>query len=111
MFNLFKRTKAYSQKDMRDMYKRVFSTYEGKAVLLHILSIANVDESTFTMGDHDYTILKEGQRRLALNILKMAQCIFIHCAKKMLLYAFIFPIKSRTRALDDEKICSGVPCS
>ena len=25
------------------------------------------------MGDHDYTILKEGQRRLALNILKMAQ--------------------------------------
>ena len=73
MFNLFKRTKAYSQKDMRDMYKRVFSTYEGKAVLLHILSIANVDETTFTMGDHDYTILKEGQRRLALNILKMAQ--------------------------------------
>ena len=32
-----------------------------------------MDESTFVVGDRDYTILKEGQRRLALNILKMAQ--------------------------------------
>ncbi len=58
---------------MRQYYRDVFSTQKGKAVLLHILSIANVDETTFTMGDHDYTILKEGQRRLALNILKMSQ--------------------------------------
>lgn len=73
MLNLFKRSKHIDQKTLRQYYRDVFSTPKGKAVLLHILSIANVDESTFTIGDHDYTILKEGQRRLALNILKMAQ--------------------------------------
>lgn len=73
MLNFFKRLKGFSQQTIRQYYRDVFSSPKGKVVLLHILSIANVDESTFTIGDHDYTILKEGQRRLALNILKMAQ--------------------------------------
>lgn len=73
MLSLFKRIRKNSQNDIRHFYRKIFNTYEGKMVLLHILSIANVDETTFTAGDHDYTILKEGQRRLALNILKMAQ--------------------------------------
>lgn len=73
MLSLFKRSKKYSNSEIRRFYQDVFSGYKGRAVLMHILSIANVDESTFTVGDRDCTILKEGQRRLALNILKMAQ--------------------------------------
>lgn len=73
MLSLFKRVKKYNNAEIRQYYQDIFNTPKGLVVLKHILSIANVDESTFVVGDRDYTILKEGQRRLALNILKMAQ--------------------------------------
>ena len=66
MLSLFKRVKKYNNAEIRQYYQDIFNTPKGLVVLKHILSIANVDESTFVVGDRDYTILKEGQRRLAL---------------------------------------------
>jgi hypothetical protein len=51
-------------------YQRVFNTPDGQAVLMHILKHGHVFETTFVRGDQHETILREGERRMALSILK-----------------------------------------
>ena len=51
-------------------YREVFNTPVGRDVLTHICKSADVFTTTFVAGDPYRTALHEGQRRLALAILK-----------------------------------------
>lgn len=55
---------------LHEKYVATFSTPEGKEVLSHILKIGHVFATTFVRGDINETMLKEGERRLALSILR-----------------------------------------
>jgi len=56
---------------MRRKYRAVFGSSVGKEVLNHILKLGHVLEPTFVIGDPQQTALREGERRLALSILRM----------------------------------------
>ena len=51
-------------------FQDVFSTTNGRYVLMHVLRAGHVFESTFIRGDVNETLLREGERRMALSILK-----------------------------------------
>lgn len=55
---------------LHEKYVAVFGTSEGQEVLTHILKEGFAFDSTFVRGDVHETILREGQRRLALSILR-----------------------------------------
>lgn len=56
----------------RRLYRDVFSTPSGKAVLKDICNRAFLTKSTFVAGDSHVTALNEGSRRLALSIVRYA---------------------------------------
>lgn len=55
---------------IHEQYHSVFSTADGEDVLRHILRLGHTHESTFVRGDVHETLLREGERRLALSILR-----------------------------------------
>ena len=55
---------------LHEQYQGVFGTADGQEVLGHILKEAHVFDSTFVRGDIHETMLREGERRLALSILR-----------------------------------------
>lgn len=55
---------------LHEAYQAVFSTPDGEMVLEHILKVGHVMDSTFVRGDIHETCLREGERRLALSILR-----------------------------------------
>ncbi|HRI37090.1 MAG TPA: hypothetical protein PLO50_00885 [Nitrospira sp.] len=55
---------------LHEKYVSVFGTSDGQEVLEHILRNAYVFDSTFVRGDVYETMLREGERRLALSILR-----------------------------------------
>lgn len=55
---------------LHESYQVVFSTPDGELVLEHILRVGHVFESSFVRGDVHETCLREGERRLALSILR-----------------------------------------
>jgi hypothetical protein len=54
-------------------YQSVFNTPDGQVVLKHILRIGKVTTPTFVAGDPHMTSFNEGQRRLALSILRFVR--------------------------------------
>lgn len=54
-------------------YQRVFSSPDGELVLRHIMKVGYVTQTTFVKGDPHESNLREGQRRLALSILKFVR--------------------------------------
>lgn len=61
-----------SKQDVVEAYNRVFNSVDGQIVLMHILKNSYVLTSTFVRGDPHETALNEGQRRLALSIMRYA---------------------------------------
>lgn len=55
---------------IHEYYQEVFSTLAGEQVLTHILKHGHVFDTTFVRGDVHETMLREGERRLALSILR-----------------------------------------
>jgi hypothetical protein len=56
----------------RERYRLVFSSPEGREVLRHIIKMGRVHKSTYSKADRDLTLIREGERRLALTILRMS---------------------------------------
>jgi hypothetical protein len=61
-----------SKQDVVEAYNRVFNSVDGQIVLMHIIKNSYVLTSTFVRGDPHETALNEGQRRLALSIMRYA---------------------------------------
>ena len=59
-------------KNIKESYRAVFSTPEGKEVLAHICKNAHLTSCTFVKKDPNETLINEGMRRLALSILRYA---------------------------------------
>lgn len=55
---------------IRQAYKAIFSTPDGKLVLRDIVQHSHVGKSTYVKGDPDLMLIREGERRLALSILR-----------------------------------------
>lgn len=55
---------------LQECYRQVFDGPQGRIVLKHICRQGFVFHSTFVAGDPSQTALNEGQRRLALSILR-----------------------------------------
>lgn len=55
---------------LHSSYVRVFESPDGQVVLKHICKVGHISESTFVKGDPHESALREGERRLALSILK-----------------------------------------
>lgn len=55
---------------LKEDYEVTFSSPQGKRVLAHILKVGHAHATTFVEGDINKTILQEGERRLALSILR-----------------------------------------
>lgn len=55
---------------MHEVYQSVFDGPEGREVLRHICKRGHVFDSTHVVGDSHLSALREGERRLALSILK-----------------------------------------
>jgi hypothetical protein len=55
---------------LKESYRRIFDTPDGEIVLRHICRHAHVFGTTFVKGDPYETALREGERRLALSILR-----------------------------------------
>lgn len=53
-----------------ESYAAIFDTPDGKRVLMHIAKVGNLTGTSFVAGDPSQTAFKEGQRHLALSILK-----------------------------------------
>lgn len=59
--------------EIQEAYRALFRENEvGKEVLTHILKTGHVWSSTFVKGDPHESALKEGERRMALSILRAA---------------------------------------
>lgn len=61
-----------SKQDVVEAYNRVFNSVDGQIVLMHIIKNSYVLAPTFVRGDPHETALNEGQRRLALSIMRFA---------------------------------------
>ena len=68
------------KRQLRDSYRSVFDGPKGKEVLRHICKQGHVFEPTFVAGDPHLTSLREGERRLALSILKIVNKDFADLA-------------------------------
>jgi hypothetical protein len=55
---------------VRESYRSVFESPQGQDVLRDIVDSGYILKCTFVRGDPHETILREGQRRLALSILR-----------------------------------------
>lgn len=58
---------------IRASYVRLFSTPDGQDVLLHIMRTGGITRSCHVSGDSHASAMLEGQRRLALSILRFAK--------------------------------------
>lgn len=56
---------------LQESYAAVFSTPDGERVLRHIMRAGNIAQSSFVQGDPHGTSFREGQRHLALSIVRM----------------------------------------
>ena len=75
MINVSARWEAFkrlidSRVKLHESYQAVFGTPDGELVLQHILKHGHVFETSFVRGDPHETALREGERRLALSILR-----------------------------------------
>lgn len=59
-----------SREKLAEKYRLIFDTPDGRDVLRHIVRMAHVDRSTF-VKDVNVMLVREGERRLALSILRM----------------------------------------
>jgi hypothetical protein len=57
---------------LRDSYRTIFETPDGKRVLRHLMRVGFVTKSTFVAGDPHHTALNEGMRRIVLSIVNYA---------------------------------------
>lgn len=55
---------------LREKFVSTFGTADGQEVLQHILREGHAFDTTFVRGDVHETMLREGERRLALSILR-----------------------------------------
>lgn len=55
---------------IKHSFQAVFGTPDGRKVLRHIIRHAHVSRSTYVKGDRDLMLIREGERRLALSILR-----------------------------------------
>lgn len=55
--------------DLREKYKNVFDSNEGKIVLADLLNKCHVTHSSYVSGDSHATAFQEGERNVALIIL------------------------------------------
>jgi hypothetical protein len=67
------RSMARDRVSMHASYRRVFDTPDGEVVLRHIIRAGMVTRPTFVAGDPHMTSFHEGQRHLALSILRFAR--------------------------------------
>lgn len=58
------------KKRIQEAYKTVFDSPDGEIVMAHLCKVNFVFSTTFVKGDPYQTALHEGQRRLALSILR-----------------------------------------
>ena len=56
---------------IRDAFRRVFDTPDGRVVLNYIVRHSHVLRSTYSSKDRDLMLIREGERRLALSILRL----------------------------------------
>lgn len=63
-------TKPSKAVQLREKFVSVFGTSDGQEVLQHILREGHAFDTTFVRGDVHETMLREGERRLALSILR-----------------------------------------
>jgi hypothetical protein len=56
--------------NLHGAYVRVFKSPDGELVLNHICKVGHIGECTFVKGDPHESALREGERRMALSILK-----------------------------------------
>lgn len=73
--NLYRKAKGQllERVKLHGAYKNVFDTPQGEEVLKHIMRVGFITRSTFVAGDPNQTCLNEGQRRLALSILRFVR--------------------------------------
>lgn len=57
---------------LRDSYRAIFDTPDGKRVLRHLMRVGFVTKSTLVAGDPHQTAHNEGMRRLVLSIINYA---------------------------------------
>lgn len=55
---------------VQSAYHAIFSTPDGQLVLRHLMKVGHVTSPTFVAGDSHQTSFREGQRHLALSILR-----------------------------------------
>ena len=58
------------QREIREVYRHVFETDEGRCILRHLMKTCHVSGPTFTAGDPHLTSFKEGQCHVVLSILR-----------------------------------------
>lgn len=76
---------------LHESYQDVFASLPGKQVLNHICLVGFITKSTHVPGDRDTSLLNEGKRALALEILK-----FVHKDHKLVLKHIENQIKQHT---------------
>lgn len=81
----FKKRKADDAEEyrrLRERYKAVFGSAEGEEVLLDICRKGCVFDTTFVAGDPYHTVLNEGSRRAAMDIVDILELDFEQLNKK-----------------------------
>ena len=59
--------------DLKDNYRRIFNTDDGKVILEHLKVCFGFYQTTYAKGDPYDTAFFEGQRSVVLNIIRMMQ--------------------------------------
>lgn len=72
------------QARMQELYRGVFGSTEGMEVLEHLLRACSVFTTTFTPGDAAQTAFREGQRNVALSILRIIERDDLRLASEMM---------------------------
>jgi len=65
-------SKLRDRRALKNAYRRVFETPDGRLVLRHLMLVGFVMKSTFVVRDPHESSLNEGSRRIVLSILRMA---------------------------------------
>lgn len=63
---------ASERAKIKEHFQSVFGTPSGRVVLRHIIRHSHVLRSTYARNDRDLILIREGERRLALSILRLA---------------------------------------
>ena len=68
----------------QELYRGVFGTREGQAVLEHLLRACGAFSATYVQGDTHQTAFREGQRNVALSIVRLIERDDVRLAAEMM---------------------------